>query len=833
MFRFVNRLRIRLFVLITLAIVPALAVILFTGMEQRREAAGETRAEALRLVQFAATDQEQVIGGARQLLLTLSRMPQVQSGDASACSALLADLIGDNSDYTDILVVGPDGNARCSGVPISGALNVADRSYFQRALQTHGLASGEYQVGRISGKPVLVLAVPVLDDAGQVQVVVAIGLDLARLNQIASEANLPAGSTLVAFDRSGLVLVRNPEPEKWIGRVAPEAQMIKTILASQSPGVVEAQGPDGIMRLYAFMPLRSAPEAGDIYIGVGLPKSTAYAEADRALVQNLVGLGIAIVLALVAIWSGSEIFILRQVEALVSSVRRLHEGDLSARTRLAHGPDELGQLAYAFDEMAEALELRTAELARSRDFYLTLLDKFPTPVWRSSVEAPRNYFNKAWLEFTGRSVEQEMGDGWTEGIHPKDMERCVSTFLRAFGRREPFEMEYRLRHRDGHYHCILDLGRPFYGLDGEFAGYIGACYDTTERRHMETVLRDSERRLQSVIASNVDGMIVVGQGGQMLFVNPAACELLNSSAEKLTGEQFGWPVVEGQVTEINILLPDCAPGVAEMRAVEIEWEGQPAYLASLRDVTTRKQAEQALLQQTLELQMRNEELDAFAHTVAHDLKNPLGPIIGYAEMLEDHYDDLTPAERQKCVRSIIRCTERVSRITDELLQLAKVRQTDVETEPLDMTYIIAEVQEQLTRLVEENHAEIVLQDVAHWPTAMGYAPWIEGVWVNLLNNAVKYGAAEGVPPHIVVGADKRPDGMVFFWVQDDGPGVSPEEQTRLFKQFTRLDRAHTKGHGLGLSIVRRIVEKLGGQVGVESESKTGGGSKFYFTLPAA
>jgi signal transduction histidine kinase len=110
--------------------------------------------------------------------------------------------------------------------------------------------------------------------------------------------------------------------------------------------------------------------------------------------------------------------------------------------------------------------------------------------------------------------------------------------------------------------------------------------------------------------------------------------------------------------------------------------------------------------------------------------------------------------------------------------------------------------------------------------ALGYAPWVEAAWVNYLSNAVRYG---GTPPHIELGCTRQADGMIRFWVRDGGPGISPEQQVRLFQPFEQVNKIRAKGHGLGLSIVRRIIEKLGGKVGVESA--VGQGSTFWFTLP--
>ncbi len=239
-----------------------------------------------------------------------------------------------------------------------------------------------------------------------------------------------------------------------------------------------------------------------------------------------------------------------------------------------------------------------------------------------------------------------------------------------------------------------------------------------------------------------------------------------------------------------------------------------------------RQNEAALRRYAAELEAQNEELGAFAHTVAHDLTNPLGLVMGFAETLIKYYNTMTDEQRVSCADSILRGGRKMNRIIDELLLLAGVREREVECKSLDMGAIVAEAQQRVMDQIETNHATIVVP--ATWPIALGYGPWIEEVWVNYLTNALKYG---GQPPHIELGADRLSDGMIRFWIRDHGIGIPPEAQARLFKPYTRLQQTSAKGHGLGLSIVRRIVEKLGGQVGVESE--VGQGSLFFFTLPAA
>ena len=247
---------------------------------------------------------------------------------------------------------------------------------------------------------------------------------------------------------------------------------------------------------------------------------------------------------------------------------------------------------------------------------------------------------------------------------------------------------------------------------------------------------------------------------------------------------------------------------------------------------------ESLRQHTAALETRNEELDAFAHTVAHDLKNPLGAILGLAAGLEGSYIKLDDEKLQLYLHTIAQTSRKMNNIIDELLLLANVRQVEeVALTPLDMAAVVAEAQQRLADLIEEYQAEIILPQT--WPVVKSYGPWVEEVWVNYISNAIRYG---GQPPRVELGAcspstfplageteKETEEGLVRLWVRDNGPGLTSDEQARLFTPFTRLDHVRAKGHGLGLSIVRRIVEKLGGQVSVDSH--VGQGCVFAFELP--
>jgi predicted ATPase/signal transduction histidine kinase/tRNA A-37 threonylcarbamoyl transferase component Bud32 len=259
--------------------------------------------------------------------------------------------------------------------------------------------------------------------------------------------------------------------------------------------------------------------------------------------------------------------------------------------------------------------------------------------------------------------------------------------------------------------------------------------------------------------------------------------------------------------------------IASQAAISIE----NANLYANMERLVRKRTEE-LHRANESLTASNAELDAFARTVAHDLKNPLGAMVGYSEYLLENLPDVDMDEIVGVVENLRRASHTATNIIDELLLLSGVRKQQVQRAPLDMAAIIAQVEQRMLYMLREYGGELVVPE--RWPAALGYAPWIEEAWTNYISNGLKYAG-----PRLVLGADEPVDGQVRFWVRDSGPGIDEEAQGKLFAEFSRLETVRAEGHGLGLSIVRRIIERLGGRVGVES--KVGAGSLFYFTLPAA
>lgn len=233
-----------------------------------------------------------------------------------------------------------------------------------------------------------------------------------------------------------------------------------------------------------------------------------------------------------------------------------------------------------------------------------------------------------------------------------------------------------------------------------------------------------------------------------------------------------------------------------------------------------------LEQQSTELLEQNYELDAYAHTVAHDLKQPLTNMAASAAMLSAVSIGINLPEEKKrqLLLGLQRSAQKMQAIIDSLLLLASLRKTDqIHLTPLDIRAIATEACNRLEALVEKNRGQISFSQ--DWPKALGQAQWVEEIWVNYLSNALKYG---GTAPQVQLGATALANGMVKCWVKDFGPGLSDFEQQQLFDLFVQFEHKSADGHGLGLSIVKRIARALNGDVGYE---KTGdGGSLFWFSL---
>jgi PAS domain S-box-containing protein len=394
---------------------------------------------------------------------------------------------------------------------------------------------------------------------------------------------------------------------------------------------------------------------------------------------------------------------------------------------IAHGHDWLVQpLSRGGRFTGSALVARAmatrqtlaAAMAETEQRFRNMADSSPVLLWLSERDGMCSFFNATWLQFSGRAMEQEVGVGWAEGVHPEDFERCLNTYMDAFTKRQPFEMEYRLRRHDGAYRWILDRGTPRFTPTGEFVGFIGSCVDITDRREAEDRTR--------VLADDL------GRANR--------------------------------------------------------------YLARL------------------------------LHATSHDLREPVRTVTSFADVLERRMGDALEPRNRMYIEKIREGGQRLHELVRTLTDFVEQRERPVPTEAVDMNKVAQQALDDLAVLVEEGQARF---DIATLPEAVGDRVALRRVFQNLVENAVKF--RRGDTARIQIRGEELASDVVFT-VEDDGIGFDPESADRIFEMFARL-HPHDRfaGSGVGLALVRDIVERHGGRIW--ATSTPGRGSRFSFSLP--
>ncbi len=538
-------LRARLVLLALLALLPAFGLALYGDLEQHRLATQQEQDNALRLANIAADNQSQLIDAADHQLIALAQAPQVLSRNSTACNALFAGVLQQHPNYVNLGAADPSGNVFCSAVPIQSPVNIADRTFFQRALQTRAFSIGGYQVGQITGAPVLHTSLPVLDEAGNVRAVIYISLSLDWFSRLASNAALPSGSTFDVTDRNLTILARYPNPAEWVGKSLPAA------LGRQLPqgeGTAEAVGADGVARLYAFTSVRDAAQAPVLYVSVGIPTSVAYAQVDQAFARNLIGLGLVTLLAMIAAWIVGDIFIVRRVTALSDVASQLAAGNLRVRSGPSYEISELGQLERRLDEMAAALQKRELERAESDATmrnWMQVLENTQVGIVITGPDADAmDMINPAFARMHGYTVEELFGRPFQTVLAAESYPQ-IDELIRILREQTQYVFESQNQRKDGTLFPSLIQVTSVRNAKGELDYFIVNVQDLSELRRVQAAerdqraladaLRDTTAALTSTLNFNQVLKRILDNVGRVVPHDAADMMLIESDAARPVG----------------------------------------------------------------------------------------------------------------------------------------------------------------------------------------------------------------------------------------------------------------------------------------------------------
>ena len=546
------------------------------------------------------------------------------------------------------------------------------------------------------------------------------------------------------------------------------------------------------------------------------------------------------------------------------------------------GTDGDAGVVVTFDDVTE--DRRAADALRETEArFRTMADSAPVLVWMSDAEAQRTWFNLPWLEFTGRSMDQETGNRWAEGVHPDDYPRCLTLYLSSFEARRPFRMEYRLRRADGEYRWVLDHGVPLLTAEGALAGYIGSAVDITERRESEEQMRflahaggvlagsleveETLRRLARLAVPTMADVCVVDllEDGVVRRVEaysetaPAALlrglagftPALDSRDAVAVAMRIAAPVrvdaagagaieplqPEGVIAALGVGAFLCVPLLARGRVL-----GTILLCATVSgrryDEAEEARAEElarraALAVDNARLYQRaveaNRAKSDFLAVMSHELRTPLNAILGYADLFLLGIPAALPEPLVPQVERVRSAARHRLELIEEILTFARSAAGLEEVRAAGVS--AAEVARETADLVEPLAMERGIAFDVRLPepdfTLSTDARKVRQILTNLVGNAVKFTSAGSVALAVT-----RDEGAARFVVTDTGPGIAPEHLERIFEPFWQADQGLIRAHGgsgLGLAVARQLARLLGGDVTVVS--RLGAGSEFTLTLP--
>lgn len=502
-----------------------------------------------------------------------------------------------------------------------------------------------------------------------------------------------------------------------------------------------------------------------------------------------------------------------------------------------------------------------------------LADFTPTMIWVSDVDKAAIWFNKAWYAFTQRTEDQERGFGWAKSIHPDDYPQFLEIYTQAFDALESFSVDYRLRRHDGNYGWIQHAGTPLYVEDGTFDGYISCCTDIQARKESEHALSERiavlehshmqftsaskrsaslERTYETILSSTPDFVYTFefNESGHVFgYANEGLLKMFGRSYEETVGKTFleiGYEPWHADMhnKEIDLVratkkqVRGAVPfnGTFGRRIYDyifspvFNQDGEVEKIAGItRDVTDRHNTEELLKQNEQALLRESKRKDEFLAMLAHELRNPLAPITAATEIMS--LSDYDVARVRKYSQVIERQVKHMVDLIDDLLDVSRVTRglVEIAKTPQDLAPVITSSIEQVRPMIDAKHQKLNINVLPERQYVLGDEKRLIQIIANVLGNAAKYTQEHG---NIDINLWTE-NASVYIAISDDGIGISEDDQAIIFELFAQAKRSSDRsqgGLGIGLALVKSLLQLHGGTVSCYSEG-LGKGSRFVIELP--
>ncbi len=477
-------------------------------------------------------------------------------------------------------------------------------------------------------------------------------------------------------------------------------------------------------------------------------------------------------------------------------------------------------------------------LKKARDFYLTMLADFPTMIWKTNNTRRADYFNKTWLEFTGNDLNTEMRTDWNGKLSATDAKIFASVLNNAYKTKQSFQLEHKLKHHSGEFRSVINAGRPFYNLDGNFGGFIGSCYDISERKIAEEMLHLQKSAMESAL----EGILIIKDDNDsypVIYANKELSRLTELSEKQIVRNAFlevlGCPISEDIRNEILHALKtrtsfkgefSCLVADSEsdmqwrllyMAPVKKDNEATNHFVAVLSDISETKTVEKTLRENNRQLQKTNQELDNFVYSTSHELRSPLMSVLGLLNLMETE-TDIEEEERNSYLSMIRESISRLDKIIHDIIDYSRNSRTDLVHEKIDFKTIVKEVIEN-HEYIEEFEKVKITTHIEDDISFLSDNKRIRVIINNFISNCFNFHNFNQENPSIEVKV-KTSQTNVLITVKDNGPGIPEKHLGRIYDMFYR-GTEKSKGSGIGLYIVKEIVDKLKGSIQVNTKPEEG------------